>query len=320
MLKRIISKYIVLLIALFSVILSLSCTKELSLEENIYELLVGQKKEIKVLYGNTLLSKSELNYVSEDPEIATCTQDGFIIGVSGGYTTIYVQKIDTKEMLEIDIKVTYNVFEHKDPYVTLPNKLITNYDNLDFWSYNNYSERVGDWDIIEIGKIIINKSEDDYVFTDVYEIYSATDDVLYTVASYGNDDVELDNSIYNEIDMRKFFSGRIKVSEDAFSNYSIDKATTQVKEAISKYMDLYKGKLTFSTLSKHYQYRAYLNIDYKIYLTNNRYSRGTLNGIGSLVGDIFKGDIESFLNSYTYVEKVYEVKVTSVFLIIEKKK
>ena len=318
MIKTIISKYIIIIVALFTTLIFISCNNELSLEEDIYEIIVGGKKEIKVLRNGERLTNDILQFASEDPEVAVCTENGYVQGMSAGKTNIFVQTLDNKETFVFEVKVIYNVFNNRSPIISSEKKSLTNYSKHDFWDYNNYTERIGDWDLLEIAKMLLTKNQDDYVFTDLYQVYSATNDLLYSITDYTNEDVSFDNSLYNKINLRKFLAKKMNVSEDKFSNYTIDKAIIKVKEAIAKAFDLYKGEIRLSNLSKSYKYRVYFSIDYKIYQTNNRYSRGTLGGLGSIIGDIFNGDIESFLNSYTYIETRYEVEVTSCFVIIEK--
>ena len=67
------------------------------------------------------------------------------------------------------------------------------------------------------------------------------------------------------------------------------------------------------------EYRVSIVMDYKILKVKNYYSRGALKGIWQLGSDLIKGDIDSLMDSYTYVKYDYEIVDCSVDFLIEER-
>ena len=92
-----------------------------------------------------------------------------------------------------------------------------------------------------------------------------------------------------------------------------------IKSEISVAMKNMEGEIALSELSDQYEYRVSVVISYHTYQTDNFYSRGMLKGGWNLLVDLWKWEISSFLNSYTYVNRVDEIVLDQCTLVIEKR-
>ena len=172
--------------------------------------------------------------------------------------------------------------------------------------------------MIDIAKILITKGTDEYVFSEAFYDKKVTGEQVLVLSDWGNEDVLLNvDSINSDV-----FAKALEKYEFALG-VSID-AITRLMDDFNNKLDgrigVYKGCINLSDMPTDKEYRVSLVMDYSVVKVKNYYSRGALNGIWQLGSDIFGGDVESLMDSYTYVEYEYEiVDCVNVDVLIEER-
>jgi hypothetical protein len=259
-----------------------------------------------------------LTYKTSDPTIATVTDFGVITACAPGEAVIYVQSaVDPDLKTELELSVIYKtVFE--SVYSVTEQSGQIDASSYPFWSANDYTSRVSNWDIMDIAKILITKGTDEYVFTESFNSKKVEGDTVLLLSDWGNDDVLLNiNSINSNVfaEMLKKHQLDPSVSIDAITR--MNKAFTG---RITEKINTYKGKINLSDMPSDKEYRVSIVMDYSVLKVKNYYSRGALDGIWQLGADLLKGDINSLMDSYTYVKYEYEiVDCINVDVLIEER-
>lgn len=281
----------------------------------------GSTYALGCTYMGNAIEPDALYYASEDTSVATVGEDGVIHALKEGETTIFVQHKEKSAKTEFSLKVVYDVKDETDEHLSVKEYAVHADDSSSypFYGRNEYSERVDDWDIIEIVKIVAAKSEDDYLFTDVYCSATAYDSTYITIADWGNSDVSLDPSVLESVDLSAYLSERIGLNTDILAQAGKDIATRKIIGDISEQMQNLGYGISLSELSDEYEYRVTVRVDYNVYRTVNFYSRGMIKGGWNVLVDLFNMDISSFLNSYTYNKEIYEIVLSDCDLIIERR-
>lgn len=278
------------------------------------EMIAGDSQILNVYNSKTDKKISDyLLFASSDPSVVTVDDSGKVEAVSQGSATIYIQHSENKLRTELTINVTYNIvtasrYNVKNDYSTLSGDLFS------FWSKKGYQKRVGNWDILDIAKILITKDADDYLFSDVYGYKKIEGEEVVLLSDWGNNDVYFDENILDD-NLLVFIEEKYQVSPISDSLLS---ATNDLKTNISNQINAYHGSIRLSTLPSDMEYRIYISYDYDIVKVNNFYSRGKLLGLGQLGTDILNGKVSSFLDSYTYSKTEYEiVNAQNATIVIE---
>ena len=267
------------------------------------------------------VENSQLYFASENESVATVSEEGVVTAVKAGKTNILVQHKDTSAKAEIPLTVVYDVKDEVTEYFKTSDSLVNAGANSQypFYSRNDYAPRVDDWDIIEIVKIVAGKGEGDYLFTDVYSIADANDSTYITISDWGNSDVSLDPKVLDTVDLSEYLTRCAELKHDGFTQAGEDIAVRKIKTDIGGAMDRLGYAVALSELPADYEYRITVKLDYCTYRTVNFYSRGLVKGGWNVLVDLFKLDISSFLNSYTYNDVLYEVVLEDCQLVIERR-
>ena len=281
----------------------------------------GSTYALGCTYMGNAIEPDALYYASEDTSVATVGEDGVIHALKEGETTIFVQHKEKSAKTEFSLKVVYDVKDETDEHLSVKEYAVHADDSSSypFYGRNEYSERVDDWDIIEIVKIVASKSEDDYLFTDVYCSATAYDGIYVTISDWGNGDVTLNPAMLEVLDLSTYLSECIGLNTDILAQAGKDIATRKIIGDIFEQMQNLGYGISLSELSDEYEYRVTVRVDYNVYRTVNFYSRGMIKGGWNVLVDLFKMDISSFLNSYTYNKELYEIVLSDCDLIIEKR-
>ena len=314
--RNLITRTVLFIIALAMALNLCACLGEEKEKENEKEALVisnahasmfaGERQSLSVYSTETeTLYDAPLIYQSSDPSVATVNAIGIVTAVSPGEAVIRVQStVDTELKTELALSVTYKtVFE--SVYRVTEQSGMVDASVYSFWTDNDYAPRGSNWDVLDIAKILITKGTDEYVFTEVYGNKKVEGDTVLVLSDWGNGDVLLNvNSINSD------------VFAEMFEKHQLDPAVsiatvTEVNEAFTRKIDerinTYKGIINLSDMPSDKEYRVSIVMDYSILKVKNYYSRGALDGIWQLGSDIIKGNIDSLMDSYTYVKYEYEI-------------
>ncbi len=256
----------------------------------------------------------KLLFASSDPSVLTVSQNGTVTAVAQGAATIYVQHSESQARTAVGISVRYDV-SHQPRYQAVTCGSPISAVGFSFWQQRGYTERISNWDLLQVAKILIGKSNGAYVFTDVYEQLRVCGEEVLLLSDWGNEDVILKRAL-PEIELLHFLEDRYQLSN--LQKEALYRATADIKAAVSEQIDAYHGIIALSKLPETMEYRVYVSYDYTLLKVENYYSRGLLNGIGQLSSDILSGSIEGLLESYTYCETEYElVNGKSPTIVIE---
>ena len=267
------------------------------------EMVAGDTQVLSVYNSKTEKKISGyLMFASSDPEIVTVDESGNVTAVSQGSATIYIQHTENKLRTEMTVNVTYNIatgsyYSVKNEYSSLSG------DMFSFWSKRGYQKRVGNWDVLDIANIIVNKEADDYLFSEVYGHKSIVGEEVLLISDWGNADVYFDKNILGN-DSLAFISEKYQVS---LNSNGLLSATIELNSSIYEQIEACHGLIRLSTLPSDMEYRVFISYDYDIVKVNNYYSLGKLQGIEEFVSDVWNGTISSFLDSYTYIKTEYEI-------------
>lgn len=323
--RNIITRTILFIIALAMVLNLCACLDEGEEKESLVianaraSMFAGERQTLSVYNTETeTLYKAPLTYKSSDPSVATVNDFGVVTAVSPGEAVIHVQStVDTELKTELALSVTYKTVSESVYAVTKRSGMV-DASSYSFWSANGYTARGSNWDVLNIAKILITKGTDEYVFTEVYSSKKVERDTVLVLSDWGNDDVLLNvNSINSDV----FAEMLEKLQLDP--DVSIG-TVTRVNEAFTREIDerinTYKGIINLSDMPTDKEYRVSIVMDYSVLKVKNYYSRGALNGIWQLGSDLIKGNIDSLMDSYTYVKYEYEiVDCVNVDILIEER-
>lgn len=285
-------------------------------------LTAGTTFSLSFTYKGEAVAGDTLYYASENTSVATVSDSGVITAIKEGETKIHVQhKENSSHKTEISVKVVYDVKDEIAEFFKTSDSPVNAGDNstYPFYGRNDYAPRVDDWDIIEIVKIVAGKSEGDYIFTDVYSTAVAHNSTYITISDWGNGDVSLDPKVLDTVDLSEYLTQRAELKHDGFTQAGEDIATRKIKTDIADQMQKLGYSVALSELSSDYEYRITVKVDYRTYRTVNFYSRGLVKGSWNVLVDLFKMDITSFLNSYTYNEVLHEIVLEDCDLVIERR-
>lgn len=249
------------------------------------------------------LDSESLIFAVGDPSVLTVDSNGTVTAVAPGSTTVYVQHKENKLRAEITIDVRYRIISIPRYDVKNPNTSVSG-DQYAFWSKKGYQNRVSDWNVLDVAKILITKGCDDYVFSDVYDYKNIVGEEVILISDWTNSDVPLDSSVL-EGNPLSFIAEKYQLGN--ITKDSLSEASADLKSAVTDQIQSYQGTVYLSRLPKNMEYRVYVSYDYNIVKVNNFYSRGILMGIWQLGSDLFGGNISGLLNSYTYSETQYEI-------------
>lgn len=303
--KRAISILCLIACLVGSVLLFCSCGGAVKLEVRggTSQMYAGEKQYLNVYNTDTDRIEPELMFASDDPSVASVDQWGGVLAVAPGETDIIIQSasgLSTKYKISVTYKIengsTYNV---ENPKIRIDG---TKYK---YWEENGYTSRGSNWDVINIGNIILNKGKGEYVFTDNNLDYKITADEVLEISDWTNSDVILSTDLLNEDAMER----TIEKYELAYAvkPTGLSRACALAKTQFDKEVARYHGSVKLSALPTDKQYRVVMVVDYDIVRTENYYSQGMFSGFADVGLDILKGDIDSFIDSYTYSENVYEL-------------
>lgn len=302
--KRSISIWI--LVALFTSYILLLCScggAKLEVKDGQPQMYAGEKQYLNVYNTKTERIEPDLMFASDDPSIASVDQWGGVSAVGPGATDILIQSasgLSTK----FTVTVTYKIENGSTYKVENPGTRIDG-SKYKYWEENEYTSRGSNWDVINIGNIILNKANGEYVFTENNLDYKITADELLVLSDWTNSDVVLSSDLLNE-----------NAIEEALKKYDLkhtvkptglSRACTLVRTQFDKEVAAYHGGIKLSSLPTDKQYRVVMVVDYDIVRTENYYSQGKFSGFKDVGLDFITGEIDSFLDSYTYSENVYEL-------------
>lgn len=299
-----------------------SCGPNLTLASEVGELKAGETFQLEFTRGDETVNHEELLYASENTSVATVDDNGLVTASAPGQTCIHVQTSSGNQKTKVMISVVYDV---KDEMAVTFNDEVQSIEiygtgsAYPFFERNGYSPRVDDWDVLEVAKVIVGKSEDDYVFTDVYRVAWAHNDDFIVLSDWGNADVTLSESVLTEADLSAFITNRLEYENAAVAEEGEAIAMEEIKTKMADMMKKLQYRVAISELPADYEYKVSVKINYQFYRTVNYYSKGLLSGLGSVIKDLFKADISSVLNSYTYSETLYEVMLNYCDLVIERR-
>jgi hypothetical protein len=74
-----------------------------------------------------------------------------------------------------------------------------------------------------------------------------------------------------------------------------------------------------SALPEGYEYRVAVKVNLDVYRVENFYSRGLVKGVWQILSDLWKWNINTFLDSYTSSEEKFEVILNKCELVIERR-
>lgn len=318
--KGFIKKLCLVLSLLLTLVSLVSCSgKKLTLLSNIKDLKVGDTVQLKIAYKDEELPVTDFIYASENPDVASISESGKVTASKQGKTKIYVQlKENKKAKLEFNISVYYEVQDAVKMEYDKTVNAINSYDLFPFWERNGYCERIGNWKILDIVNIVMKKGEGEYVFTDLYKVAEVKNDNFIIITDWTNDDISFNDSILDSQDLSDFIAKRISVNKSTIAQYGVNNALQTIKADISKKLKIFQGNVYLSELPDDYQYRVCVKIDYSVYKAENFLSKGVIKGGASVILDLIKLDITSFLSSYTYSEDSYELILEGYSLVIER--
>ena len=280
------------------------------------QMYAGEKQYLNVYNTDTDRIEPDLMFASDDPSVASVDQWGGVSAVGPGVTDIMIQSaggLSTK----FTVTVTYKIENGSTYQVKNPRTRIDG-SKYKYWEENEYVSRGSNWDIFNVGNVILNKGKGEYVFTDNNLDYQITADEILVLSDWTNSDVALTTDLLNADAIEKAL-------EKYALPYSVkptglSRACTLISTQFEKEVAAYHGTVKLSSLPADKQYRVVLVVDYDIVRTENYYSQGKFGGFADVGLDILKGNIESFLDSYTYSENVYElVNFKNAKIIIQSK-
>jgi hypothetical protein len=323
--RNLITRTILFIIALAMALDLCACLDEKEEKESLVianaraSMLAGERQTLSVYSTETeTIYEAPLTYKSSDPSVATVNDFGVVTAVSPGEAVIRVQSaVDTELKTELALSVTYKTVS-ESVYAVTERSGTVDASAYSFWSANGYTARGSNWDVLDIAKILITKGTDEYVFTEVYSSKKVERDTVLVLSDWGNDDVLLNvNSINSDV----FAEMLEKLHLDP--DVSIG-TVTRVNEAFARGMDerinTYKGIINLSDMPTDKEYRVSIVMDYSVLKVKNYYSRGALDGIWQLGSDLIKGNIDSLMDSYTYVKYEHEiVDCVNVDVLIEER-
>ncbi len=298
-----------------------SCSnKKLKLIQEVDNLKVGESFQIRISYKDEEMDITDFFYASENPDVANVSESGKITASRPGKAKIVVQlKDEKKKKLEFKINVSYDVRDYEPLEKDKKSEKVEPSESYPFWAENSYVERADNWKIMDIVKIVVEKGKGEYVFTELYKHLDVRKDAFIIIADWGNSDVVLDDTLFDNIDLQGFIGDRLLVKKDLVGLLGTERALESIKEGVHKKLTAYQGKVYLSELPDDYQYRVSVKIDYTIYKTANFYSKGLVSGGLSVILDLIKLDIKTFLDSYTYSENKYEIMLNGFEVVIEKR-
>ena len=278
----------------------------------------GETRFINVRTGSNKFADNLL-YASENPEVATVTDFGVIWAAEPGKTTIYVQsKDDESKRLQFDLEVRYRTESESTPTSVATNSGYLG-KGYDFWIANNYSERSDD--LLSVVGVVAGKKAGDYAFTEMYDLGSVSNAVAYSFSDWGNEDVYLSFAGVDPSTVSRALAEHFGISASLINKKCAEDIAQTLNKEISEVARVMQYRVHLSELSDEYEYRVIVLVDCSAVKTVNYYSRGLVDGIASLWGDITSSDMGSFLTSYTYSEVSYElVDFSSVGIVIEQRK
>ena len=311
-----------LLVCLMGILLLSGCASPLQATDLPETIWAGDTHQLALTYQGEKVSANDYYYASEDPTVATVTEWGEIIGVRQGETSIHLQhKEDASIKASFDVAVAYHVVDEEEVFHTNAEILQNGYSDTDhpFFERNGYEMRMDDWDILSIVKLVADKGEDDYAFTDMYRSAMANNETFMVLSDWGNEDVVIDPLVLTNVDLSQYLVAKEGYTYDGFAKVGEDIAMQSIKSKINPKLQNLGYAVKCSDLSDEYEYRVSIKVGYHVYRTVNYYSRGLVGGGWNVILDLVKLDISSFLNSYTYSEECYEVVLDSCQLVIEKR-
>ena len=314
--RNLITRTVLFIIALAMALNLCACLGEEKEKENEKEALVisnahasmfaGERQSLSVYSTETeTLYDAPLIYQSSDPSVATVNAIGIVTAVSPGEAVIRVQStVDTELKTELALSVTYKTVSESVYRVTERSETV-DASAYSFWDANGYTERGSNWDVLDIAKILITKGTDEYVFTEVYGNKKVEGNTVLVLSDWGNDDVLLNvNSINSDVFAEMLEKHQLDPDVSIGTVTRVNEAFTR---GIDERINTYKGIINLSEMPSDKEYRVSIVMDYSVLKVKNYYSRGALDGIWQLGSDIIKGNVDSLMDSYTYVKYEYEI-------------
>ena len=293
--------------------------EEFYFEEEDISLELGESITIALLSTESGSIVGQVIYASSDPSIATVSTNGVVRGARCGTVTIYGQSAENPK-LRAEMKVTV--------YSTPVDELHTSVDAeryssdctaFPFWSHNGYSERVDNWDVMNVAKIIVTKGVDEYVFTDTYRVGRVSHDLACDLTGWGTESSVFETVNLADFDFEHRAAEMLGLDPGEIDQYGIDSSERELREYLIETQRALQNEVDLGAYEAGFEYRAVIRMSYTVYEVEDYYSHGTLMGLGSLVWDLVRLDVESLLDSYTYSETHYELVLDSVGFCIERR-
>ena len=227
--KNLITKTVLFIIVLATVLNLCACLGEEKKKEALVisnassSMFAGDWQKLDIYSSETEeLYDKPLTYKSSDPTIATVTDHGVITACAPGEVVIYVQSAVNSDLkTELELSVTYKTVLESVYNVTEQSGKI-DASSYPFWSANDYTSRVSNWDIMDIAKILITKGTDEYVFTEVFSNKKVVGDTVLLLSDWGNDDLllnvdSINSDVFAEM-LEKYQFGGVVMFANNFAN------------------------------------------------------------------------------------------------------
>ena len=292
----------------------------LELKDELNTLIVGKETQITLNSFGIPQAHDAFYYASEDPDIVAIDENGVMMPAKEGKTVIYIQsRTNHRQRILINVEAKYEVIDMSDSTVDVVELKVNDETNHAFWHRNSFAKRIADNNIIELGKIIVEKGKDEYIFTDLFESLKIENENILILADWTNNDVDVYTNSIPGFDLKELVIARTNIDPLLLGDYEIWISEKEIISQIASAIKNYQSKVNFSNFDASYEYRICIKIDYSIYKTVNYYSKGLLDGMGSLVGGLFNQEVSTFLESYTYNETRFELELDGCELVIERR-
>lgn len=292
----------------------------LELKDDLSALVVGKQAQITLYSFGVAQPHDAFYYASDDPDIISVDQNGVITASKEGRTVIYVQsRANNRQKIIIDVEAKYKTTDACEVSVNSLELVVNNETDHAFWNRNSFAERIQDNDILELGKMVLSKGKDEYIFTDLYKSFEVKNENVLILSDWTNDDVKIYTRDISSFNLKDVVINRTQIDPLLLGEREIWLVEKEILLQTENAIKDYQSNIDFSDFDTSYEYRICIKINYSVYKTVNYYSKGLLNGAGSLVGELVNQEISSFLESYAYNETRFELELDGCELVIERR-
>lgn len=281
----------------------------------------GETKALSFTRFGKELPADALYYASADSAIVSVDENGTLTAHRAGETAIRVQLKETGRQAEFPIRVEYAVRDFTEGTVHAsdsPTSILISRD-LPFFKKNGYTPRIEDDDLVEIVKLVASKGDGDYVFTDVYHAALLINTDYLVLSEWANGDVSIDPRVIARIDLGDYLAETVGIPQDLLVEEGKSIAERKLALEIGDAIRALDDAVALSALPEGYEYRVAVKINLDVYRVENFYSRGLVKGVWQLLSDLWKWNVDTFLDSYTSSQEKFEVILNKCELVIERR-